>query len=126
MIGYFKARDIGEKAFDIINKLNLNYIKTERIVCIRSVGSESRNTVARCHALSKIMQKGLHCEPFYVLEVLSERFDKLNEEEKIKIIIHELLHIPKTFGGGFRHHNVVNNKAVKRFYAEYKKASVYA
>jgi predicted metallopeptidase len=35
--------------------------------------------------------------------------------------VHELMHIPATFGGGFRHHDHVTTKNVDRFYKEYKK-----
>ena len=56
---------------------------------------------------------------FYLIEVISERFDKMSEEDREKVIIHELMHIPKAFGGGFIHHNVVNERNVKKVYQEY-------
>lgn len=117
MIRYFDAIDIREKVTDIINKLGLNHIHIDRIACIRSKGSESRGVIARCHALPKIMQKCLNCDAFYVIEVLSEKFDKMSEREQIKTLIHELLHIPRAFGGGFRHHNIIRKKVEQ----EYKK-----
>ena len=40
-------------------------------------------------------------------------------EEKVKTLIHELMHIPKAFGGGFRHHDVVNRKNVENLYKRY-------
>lgn len=66
------------------------------------------------------MQKAIGINAVYALEFLSERFDKLDEEEQIKVIIHELMHIPKTFGGGFKHHNVVTEKNVNLHYKTYK------
>ena len=48
----------------------------------------------------------------YTIEFL-EKFDKLNKEEQDKVIIHELMHIPKTFGGGFRQHDYVCDKNVE-------------
>ena len=98
------------------------HIKIEKIKCFRSYGTSSRGTLARCHTLGKIMQKALDTQAFYVLEFLSERFGRLSEEEKTKIIIHELMHIPKTFGGGFKHHNWVSDKNVNEMYKRYKKA----
>ena len=50
---------------------------------------------------------------------MSERFDKLNEEDKVKTIIHELMHIPKTFGGGFKHHDFVCEKNINLMYKTY-------
>ena len=67
------------------------------------------------------MQSALLRKAFYVLEFLSERFDKLDEEEKTKVIIHELMHIPICFGGGFKHHDFVTEKNVKKYYQEYKR-----
>ena len=45
------------------------------------------------------MQKAMNVQAFYALEFISERFDRLDKEEQIKVIIHELMHIPATFGG---------------------------
>ena len=96
------------------------HVRIENVKCFKSYGTSSKRTIARCHALGKLMQKALDIQAHYVLEFLSERFDKLNEEEKIKVIMHELMHIPKTFGGGFKHHNVVTNKNVNLYYKTYK------
>ena len=60
-------------------------------------------------------------KPFYALEFISEKFDKLPEDEKNKVILHELMHIPKTFGGGFKHHDFVCEKQVNKYYEEYKR-----
>jgi predicted metallopeptidase len=62
---------------------------------------------------------------FYVLEFISERFDKLNDDEKEKTIIHELMHIPKNFGGGFRHHDHVSRENVESMQKRYRKEKKY-
>jgi len=115
---YEYAQDIQQKAEDISRKL-FPHVKVERIKCYRSYGTSTRGTIARCHALGKIMQKALEVKAIYVLEFLSERFDKLSSEEQTKVIIHELMHIPKTFGGGFKHHDFVTDREVNKQYKIY-------
>jgi len=117
---YLFSPELQEKAEDI-SKSIFPHIKIEHIKCFRSQGSKSRGTIARCHALGKVMQKALGREAFYVLEFISERFDKLPEEEKTKTIIHELMHVPKSFGGGFKHHDFVNHRNIKNMYEQYLK-----
>ena len=56
---------------------------------------------------------------FYLIEVISEKFDKLSVDEQLKVIIHELMHIPKSFGGGFIHHNKVHEASVDHVYNHY-------
>ncbi|MBI5803384.1 hypothetical protein HY448_01730 [Candidatus Pacearchaeota archaeon] len=100
------------------------HVILERVKCFRSYGSSSRNTIARCHALGKLMQKTLDIKAHYAIEFITENFEKLSKKEKTKVIVHELMHIPKTFGGGFKHHDFVCEKNVnfycKRF-EEHKK-----
>lgn len=116
---YEFAEDLQKKAEEISKEL-FPHVRIEHIKCFRSYGTSSRRTIARCHALGKLMQKALGIRAFYVLEFLSERFEKMNEEDKIKVIIHELMHIPKSFGGGFKHHDFVTDKNVNFFYKLYK------
>jgi predicted metallopeptidase len=120
MIKYFGAQDIQIRIIDIKNKLGMDHVDIEKVVCIRSTGSETRNVLARCHGLSKIMQLAMKTNAFYAIEVISERFDKLSEEEQTKTLIHELMHIPKNFGGGFRQHDFVKRRNVEILYKKLK------
>lgn len=120
-IKYLEAQDIKEKIRKITETLGMKHVNLNRIFCIRSHESSSRNIIARCHALPKILQRVLEIEPAYVIEILSEKFDKMSEEDQIKTLIHELMHIPKTFGGGFRHHDFVRKSTIDKLYREYKK-----
>jgi len=117
-IRYELAEDIQSEINDIAKTL-FPHVKIDSVVCIRSFGSSSRGTIARCHALGKAMQLALGRKGFYVIEVLNKRFDKLHPRDKTKTLIHELMHIPKTFGGGFIHHDVVHERNVERMYQHY-------
>ena len=105
---------------DKISRSLFPHVKVERVKCLRSYGSSSRGTIARCHALGKLMQKAMGGQAHYALEFISERFDKMKEEEQTKVIIHELMHIPKTFGGGFKHHDWVCEGNVNAHYQQFK------
>ena len=114
---YEFAPDLQKIAEEISNLL-FPHIKIERVKCFRSYGSSTKRTIARCHTIGKLMQKAIGVEAHYALEFL-EKFDKQSEEEQIKTIIHELMHIPKSFGGGFRHHDWVCDKNVNLMYQSY-------
>lgn len=117
MIRYEMAPDIESKLKRISRRLKMNYIDLDRVKGVRSYGSTGKGVIARCHALPKVMQLALGIDAHYVIEILTENYDRLSEEEQIKILIHELMHIPETFGGGFRmHRDHVTRKNVEKLY----------
>jgi len=123
MIRYELAEDIGAKIKDILHKLQITHIDESRVACVRSKGSNSKRIIARCHGLPRIMQLALNQKPHYVIEVISEKFDKLSKQEQTKTLIHELMHIPHSFGGGFRAHKpYVTWKKVERMYKQFVQA----
>jgi predicted metallopeptidase len=114
---YSYSEEWTKKARGIAIALGLDFIDLEKIACVKSKGSGTKRVIARIHGLGKVLQLGMNTKPFYVIELLSERFDRQSEEEKTKTIIHELLHVPHSFGGGFRHHKPhVNFKTVEEAY----------
>ena len=115
---YEFAPDLQEIAEEI-SVLLFPHIDVSRMKCFRGFGSSSKMTIARCHAIGKLMQKAIGIGAVYAIEFISENFDKLSEQEQIETIIHELMHIPKAFGGGFRHHDWVCDKNVKLHYETY-------
>ena len=117
-ITYEKAPELQEKVNEIATML-FPHVKLDSVVCLRSYGSSSRGTIARCHALGKAMQLALGRRGFYVIEVISKRFDRMSEADKIRTLIHELMHIPKSFGGGFIHHDIVHEKNVEKEFIRY-------
>ncbi len=109
---YEFAPDLQARMNDIAKVLSLNHIDLNRVKCFRSFGSSTRRTLARCHTVGKLMQKSMNVKAHYTIEFL-EKFDKMKKEEQDKVIIHELMHIPKTFGGGFRQHDFVCDRNVE-------------
>ncbi len=118
MIKYYEAEDICCLLKILVKVLNdyFKYIDLDRIKCFRSKGSKS-SAYARIHGLPRIWVKALNTRPYYIIEVLSENFDELSIEDKIYVIIHELLHIPYSFSGGLRPHgSIVNRVTVEKLY----------
>lgn len=118
-IKYEKADDIMKRLFEITKVLQMEHVRLSGVYTIRSRGSGSRGTIGRCHALGKIWQHAMGMNAAYIIEVISERFDKMSFEEQDRVLIHELMHIPFSFGGGFKHHDFVTSKNVEKFYQRY-------
>jgi predicted metallopeptidase len=123
MINFARAPDVEQLAKQIINILNLNYIDPNRLAFYRSTGSKARRVQARIHGLGRIWFDALKIEPRYVIEVISEEFDKLDHLEKEKVIIHELMHIPSGFSGGFvPHKGRITRRSVEAMHKSYSQA----
>jgi len=121
-LNYLEAPDVKMLVDELIDRLDLFYVVPQSVHCYRSKGSKSKRIIARIHGFGKIWQKALGLPPAYVIEVLSERYDRLSQEDKEKTLIHELLHIPKGSKGGFRpHKGYVSRQQVESMYKEYKK-----
>jgi len=120
-IKFFVDENLTSRVNEIVKALDMEHVDTLRVTCMRSRGSGARRTIARCYALSRIWQLALGIKAHYIIEIISERFDKLSMEEQDKVIIHELSHIPFSFGGGFKHHgNWVTKNRVDSLYQLYK------
>lgn len=118
------AKEIKQDIKEMLEKLDFPHIDSSRIFCFRTSGSKSRS-YARIWAMPKIFQRALNIEPAYIIEVLSRYYDKLSSDEKKKVLIHELLHIPKNFSGALlphrsRHRHLQTE--VNKLFAQYKKA----
>ncbi len=103
-----------QKAHEMAKNLNYSHVILERLSVVRSTGSKTKRTIARIHCIGKVLMLGMgQKKSFYVIELISEKFDRQPEKDQLETIIHELMHIPKTFGGGFRHHDHVCSQNVK-------------
>lgn len=117
VLKYVEAPDVKELVDEIIESLDLFHIVPQFVYCNRSSGSKSERIIARIHGLRRIWQEALRQPPAYVIEVISEHYDSLSDEEKEKTVIHELLHIPNGFSGGFRpHKGYIDRKRVEKLH----------
>ncbi|UCB61177.1 MAG: metallopeptidase [Candidatus Bathyarchaeota archaeon] len=120
VIRYYTAPDVKRLVDKMVADLHFTHINPDCVYCFRSEGSKSRRTVARIHSLEKLWQKALKTAPRYLIEVIGERYDKLSQANQEKVLIHELLHIPKGFSGGFKpHKGYIDEKTINRLHHLY-------
>src|SRR3989338_2202526 len=100
---YKLAPEIKRQIRTLVKELNFTHIKPNQIHCIRSFDAKTR-AVARIWGMAKLFHEVVGIKPNYIIEVNAKRFDKMNDREKIKTLIHELMHIPKTFSGALLSH----------------------
>ena len=120
-IEYYDAPDVKAMVDEIAVKLRFRHVEVDRVFCFRSRGSQSRRVIARIHSLGKVWQKALNTRAGYLIEVISERYDRLSQSDKERVLIHELLHIPAGFSGGFRpHRGYINKRILDKLHKEYR------
>lgn len=81
---------------------HFGHVDARRVVCFRSVGSKAR-IYARIWSLPRIFQMALGVEAHYAVEVV-EAFDRRPVDDQDRTLVHELMHIPKTFSGALVPH----------------------
>lgn len=109
------APDISKRIAFLVGELELAYINSKNIYSFRSSGSSSRAT-ARIWSLPTIWQQALNTQSAYCLEVLSERFDRLKPDDQERVLIHELMHIPKTFSGALVPHRTHRHRSFRHYH----------
>lgn len=113
------APDVQARMVRIVEGLGLAHVDPGRIVCLRSTGSKAR-FLARIWPLDRVWQLALGVAPHYVIEVKRESFDRLGRDEQDRVIIHELLHIPRNFSGAVLPHRHaggrIDHRAVDALY----------
>lgn len=98
-----RAHDIDRRIKFLVRNLNLSYMSAPNIICFRSRQATSRAR-ARIWSLPNIWQQALGVEAHYCIEVLAEKFDHLSSDDQERVLIHELMHIPKNFSGALVPH----------------------
>ena len=118
-----KASDIQLLLEDIVEKIGFTHVNHKDVFCFRSFHSTSRAR-ARIWSFPRIWQLALDRPACYVIEVLSQHFDHLNADDKKRVLIHELLHIPKNFSGSLvphrTRHSRIDARSVERLFDKLK------
>jgi len=100
MVEYIEASEIKERALELASRFELKHINFEKVHFFRYT-SDTR-TIAKVGGFSKIMQLVYpHINPFYVIVFNDRNFQRISKREQDETILHELLHIPKTFSGEY-------------------------
>lgn len=123
-VDWQSAPDVKGEIDRLIEVLDLNWLNKDKIICYRSENSRAR-AYARIWGLPRLWQMALEASPTYCLEVLSENFDRLSDDKKIEVLLHELAHIPKNFSGALvphtRHRKGSFHDKLKSMISAYKK-----
>lgn len=102
-VNWTKAQDIKRRLQKIISSLDYDWLNSSKIFCVRSKNSKTR-AQARIWGLPRLWQMVLVQKPSYIIEVISEKFDRLSEKDKDEVLLHELAHIPKNASGALLPH----------------------
>ncbi|ARM76160.1 putative metallopeptidase [Acidianus manzaensis] len=118
MIELEKASDVMELAREINSRINMN-LNLDKIAFLRSKNAKT-TAIARTLVLPAQWRYVLGEEKIYIVEVISEKYDKLTCEQKVYVVTHELMHIPYTMKG-LRNHNYKGFKQIRRISNEVSK-----
>jgi len=122
-IEWIKDHKIWKEIDELVRKLDFKHVDTKRIICFRSNHSVSR-AKARIWSFPRIWQLALKLPSYYIIEVLSQHFDSLSPDDKKRVLIHELLHIPRNFSGSLLPHKSrgkrIDAKRVEALFKKYK------
>lgn len=114
---YAPAPEIKALVEQIVEQFNFTHIKTAQVHCIRSFDAKTR-AIARIWGMSRLFKEVAGLEPHYIIEVNAKKFDKQSPRDQIKTLIHELMHIPKTFSGALLSHrgryHQINDREVEK------------
>ncbi|GEM_PF-591150 len=102
-VKYIPSDHLTEALRVLANSIGLNYIKPENIYGVVSIGSTSR-AYARIWGTPPILVAVDKCQPIYVIELIYPRIQGKKCNDILRVLVHELLHIPRTFSGSLRTH----------------------
>lgn len=118
---YQLAPEIKKQIEILVDRLGFSHVKPQNVHCIRSLDAKTR-AIARIWGMSRLFKEVAGIEAHYIIEVNAKRFDKMNDRDKMKTLIHELMHIPKTFSGALLSHrgkyHRINDREVEKILKE--------
>lgn len=97
------APDVEALARLIVDEGVVGHVDLAKVKFIRSFNAKF-GSYARIFGISKPIREALKTNICYVVEVNAKLFDNLPPDEKIRVIIHELTHIPAGCNGSLRSH----------------------
>lgn len=116
------APDVHTMLQTIVIRTAFPHVDVHRIICIRSRNAKSRAR-ARVWSFPRVWQLALKLPAYYVIEVLSHHFDHMSDDDKVRVLIHELMHIPKNFSGALVPHRgihkKINARSVEKIFYDY-------
>lgn len=121
-VEWVEDKKVEKRISELVSLADLKHVSVSQIFCYRSCHAKTR-AYARIWGFPRIWQQALGLEPAYVIEVISEKFDRLPQKDQDMILIHELLHIPRTFSGALVPHHArggVNEDRVREIYRNLK------
>lgn len=102
-IEWSDAPDIRKRIHLLVKHAEIDWVVSGRLFIYRSINSKTR-AYARTWGLPSLWQRSLDVTPAYIIEVISEHFDKLPQRQQDEVLLHELAHIPKNFSGALIPH----------------------
>ena len=114
---YIPAPEVKKDIEVLVGRLHFTHIIPSQIHCIRSLDAKTR-AIARIWGMAPLFHIVAKLPVNYIIEVIAKRYDKLDRREQIKTLIHELMHIPKTFSGALLSHrgryHRINDREVEK------------
>ncbi len=111
-----KADDVRRLAEEINTKASLG-LDLSKVIFLRSQRSKT-TAIARTLGLPPQWRYVFGEDKIYIIEVISEKFDKLTCHQKIYVVVHELLHIPSGMKGGLRNHTYREFRNIRKIIKE--------
>lgn len=103
MSNILDAPDVEALAKIVVDEGVVGRVDLSRVRFVRSYDAKF-HSYARIFGISRPIREALKTNVCYVVEVNAKLYDRLPADEKIRVVIHELTHIPERCDGSLRSH----------------------